>query len=186
MYAPKRFIGQTAGLKGHEDFIAAFPIAKKKVPNLHGVIIGGAWNGAASYENHLRKLGHRVCNGYLTFLGTRSDVPALYADLDLAVVPSHTENIPFAAIEALLSGVPVVTTNVGGLPDIIKEGVSGKLVPPRNPRAIADAIVHSLQNRAEAQQLTIKGHDMARHQFDMERTTREVAQIYSTIISRAA
>jgi glycosyltransferase involved in cell wall biosynthesis len=186
MYAPKRFLGQTAGLKGHEDFIAAFPIAKKRIPNLHGVIIGGAWNGAASYEKHLRELGRRACNGSLAFLGTRSDVPALYPDLDLAVVPSHTENIPFAAIEALLSDVPVVTTNVGGLPDLVQEGVSGRLVPPRNPRAIAAAIVDSLQNRVEARHLTIKGEEMARHLFDVKRTTREVAQIYTTIISRAA
>src|ERR1700676_2883931 len=65
MYAPKRFLGQTIGLKGHEDFIAAIPIAKKKFPNLHGVIIGGAWNGAIGYEKYLRELGHRQCNGYL-------------------------------------------------------------------------------------------------------------------------
>jgi len=186
MYAPKRFLGQTTGLKGHEDFIAAFPIAKKKIPNLHGVIIGGAWNGAIQYENHLRELGHRHCNGYLTFAATRSDIPDVYPDLDLAVVPSHTENIPFAAIEALLSGVPVVTTNVGGLPDLVQEGVSGRLVPPRNPQAIADAMVGSLQNRAETRQLTTKGQEMARHLFDAERTTREVAQIYTTLISKAA
>jgi len=186
MYAPKRFLGQTAGLKGHEDFIAAFPIAKKKLPNLHGVMIGGAWNGAIQYENHLRELGHRHCNGYLTFAATRSDIPDVYPDLDLAVVPSHTENIPFAAIEALLSGVPVVTTNVGGIPDLVQEGVSGRLVPPRNPQAIADAIVTSLQNRVEAHRLTLKGQEIARHLFDVERTTREVAQIYTTLISKAA
>ena len=185
MYAPKRFLGQSAGLKGHEDFIAALKLAKKKYPDLHAVIVGGAWAGAIKYENHLRELGRRHCNGYLTFAPTRSDIPDVYPDLDLAVVPSHTENIPFAAIEALLSGVPVVTTNVGGLPDIIQEGVSGKLVPPRNPPAIAAAIVDSLQNRAEARHLTIKGQEMARHLFNVERTTREVAQIYAKLATAA-
>ena len=184
MYAPKRFLGQTTGLKGHEDFIAAFPIAKKKFPDLHGVIIGGAWNGAASYENYLRDLGHRHCNGYLTFLGTRSDVPALYPDLDLAVVPSHSENLG-GAVEPLLSGVPVIATRVGGLPDLVQEGISGRLVPPRNPQAIAAAIVDSLQNRAEARHLTIKGEEIARHLFDVERTTREVAQIYGKLVADA-
>src|SRR3984893_7593711 len=126
MYAPKRFLGQTAGLKGHEDFIAAFPIAKKKFPNLHGVIIGGAWNSATTYEKHLRELGHRRCNGYLTFLGTRFDVPALYPDLDLAVIPSHSENLG-GAVEPLLSGVPVIATKVGGLPDLGQTGISAWL-----------------------------------------------------------
>ena len=184
MYAPKRFLGQTAGLKGHEDFIAAFSMAKKKFPNLHGVIIGGAWNGATKYENHLRELGHRRCNGYLTFLGTRSDVPALYPDLDLAVVPSHSENLG-GAVEPLLSGVPVIATKVGGLPDLVQEGVSGRLVPPRNPQAIAEAILASSQNRAETQRFAVAGHKMTRHLFDVERTAREVAQIYTALLDSA-
>jgi glycosyltransferase involved in cell wall biosynthesis len=184
MYAPKRYLGQTTGLKGHEDFIAAFPIAKKKILNLHGVIIGGAWNGATSYEKHLRELAHRHCNGYLTFLGTRSDVPALYPDLDLVVVPSRSENVG-GAVEPLLSGVPVIATRVGGLPDLVQEGISGKLVPARNPEAIAAAIVDSLQNRTQARHLTITGQEMARHLFDVERTAREVAQIYATLASAA-
>jgi glycosyltransferase involved in cell wall biosynthesis len=185
MYAPKRFLGQTAGLKGHEDFIAALQLAKKKRSDLHAVIVGGAWAGDVKYENRLRELGRRHCDGYLTFAPTRSDIPDIYPDLDLAVVPSHTENIPFAAIEALLSGVPVVTTNVGGLSDLVQEGVSGRLVPPRNPQAIAAAMLASLQNRAEARRLTIKGQEMARHLFDVERTTREVAQVYANLATIA-
>jgi len=181
MYEPKRFLGQSTGLKGHEDFITAFQIAKKQIPDLGGVIIGGAWNGAARYEKHLRDLGHRACNGSLAFLGTRSDVPALYPDLDLAVVPSHSENLG-GAVEPLLSGVPVIATNVGGLPDLVQEGISGRLVPPRNPEAIAAAIVDSLQNRAQARHLTIKGQEMARHLFNVERTAREVAQIYTSLV----
>jgi len=185
MYAPKRYLGQTTGLKGHEDFIAALPIAKKQCPDLHAVIIGGAWNGAKKYEKHLRELGHRRCNGYLTFLGIRPDLAALYPDLDLAVVPSHSENVG-GAVEPLLNGVPVIATKVGGLPDLVQEGISGKLVPPRNPEAIAAAIVDSLQNRAESRRLTIKGQQMARHFFDVERTAVEVAQIYSTLVSKVA
>jgi glycosyltransferase involved in cell wall biosynthesis len=184
MYAPKRFLGQTTGLKGHEDFIAAFPMAKKKLPNLHGVIIGGAWNGATKYEKHLRELGRRQCNGYLTFLGTRSDVPALYPDLDLAVVPSHSENLG-GAVEPLLSGVPIIATKVGGLPDLVQEGVSGRLVPPRNPQAIAEAILAALQNRAETQRFAVAGHEMTRDLFDVERTASEVAQIYTALLDSA-
>jgi glycosyltransferase involved in cell wall biosynthesis len=185
MYAPKRFLGQTAGLKGHEDFIVALQLAKKKYTDLQAVIVGGAWNGAIKYENYLRKLGHRHCNGYLTFVGTRSDVPTIFPDLDLAVVASHTENVPHVVIEALLSGVPVITTNVGGLPDIIQEGVSGRLVPPRNPQAIAEAMLASLQNRARARRLSNQGQEMARHLFDVEKTAAEVAQIYSTLSSES-
>jgi glycosyltransferase involved in cell wall biosynthesis len=185
MYAPKRFLGQTVGLKGHEDFIAALQLAKKECPDLHAVIIGGAWNGAIKYETHLRDLGRKACNGSLAFLGTRSDVPALYPDLDLAVVASHSENVG-GAVEPLLSEVPVIATNVGGLPDLVQEGISGKLVPPRNPKAMAAAITASLQNRADSRRATAEGYKMTRHLFDVQRTAREVAKIYTTLQSKAA
>lgn len=184
MYAPKRFLGQTAGLKGHEDFIAAVQIALREIPELHGVIIGGAWNGAVRYEEHLRSLGRRVCGDSLRFLGTRTDVPLLYPDLDIAVVPSHSENVG-GAVEPLLSGVPVVATRVGGLPDLVEPGVTGALVPPRDPQALAAAIVHSLRNRSEARRLVNEGRKRAAWMFDVERTAREVAAIYEKITELA-
>jgi glycosyltransferase involved in cell wall biosynthesis len=177
MYAPKRFLGQSTGLKGHEDFIAALEIAQKRRPEIRGVIIGGAWNGAAKYEKHLRDLGRRACNGSLVFLGTRSDVPALYPDLDLAVVASHSENVG-GAVEPLLSGVPVIATNVGGLPDLVQAGITGRLVPPHDPKALAAAILASLENRSAARRLTVEGQKLARRLFDVDSTAREVAAIY--------
>ena len=177
MYAPKRFLGQSVGLKGHEDFIAALQIAHKTQPAIRGVIIGGAWNGAAKYEKHLRELGRRTCNDSLAFLGTRADVPALYPDLDLAVVASHSENVG-GAVEPLLSGVPVIATKVGGLPDLIQEGVTGRLVAPRNPEKLAEAILSSFENRAESRRLALEGQKRARRLFDVDSTAREVAAIY--------
>src|SRR5580704_589354 len=149
MYAPKWFLGQRQGLKGHEDFIFALSLVRKTNPDIRGVIIGGAWGHATRYENHLRALGAKQCGGALTFLGTRRDIPAIYPDLDLAVVPSHSENCG-GALEPLLSSVPVVATNVGGLPDLIQENKTGWLVPPRNPKALAQAILGALQDRNEA------------------------------------
>jgi len=177
MYAPKRFLGQATGLKGHEDFIAALRIAQRTRPAIRGVIIGGAWNGATKYEKHLRDLGRRTCNGSLAFLGTRADVPALYPDLDLAVVASHSENVG-GAVEPLLSGVPVIATKVGGLPDLVQNGVTGRLVAPRNPEMLAQAILSSLENRAETRRLTLEGQKLARRLFDVDSTAREVAAIY--------
>ncbi|HEY8715168.1 MAG TPA: glycosyltransferase family 4 protein, partial [Candidatus Acidoferrum sp.] len=158
MYAPKRFLGQTTGLKGHEDFIAALQVAQKELPELQGVIIGGAWNGATRYEKSLRALGRRACGDSLAFLGTRTDVPVLYPDLDLAVVASHSENVG-GAVEPLLSGVPVVTTDVGGLPDLVEAGVTGVLVPPRDAAGLAAAMVSSLQNRRESRRLAAAGQE---------------------------
>jgi glycosyltransferase involved in cell wall biosynthesis len=184
MYAPKRFLGQFSGLKGHEDFIAALQIAQRTRPEIRGVIIGGAWNGAAKYEQYLRDLGRQACNGSLTFLGTRSDVASLYPDLDLAVVASHSENVG-GAVEPLLCGVPVIATNVGGLPDLVQEGSTGRVVPPRNPEMLAAAILSSLENREETRRHTVAGQKLARRLFDVNTTAREVAAIYVKLVDRA-
>lgn len=181
MYAPKWFLGQRRGLKGHEDFISALDLVRRELPQVKGVIIGGAWD-SPRYEKRLRDYGRRVCDGSLVFLGTRGDVPALYPDLDLAVVPSHSENCG-GVVEPLLSGVPVVATNVGGLPDVIRHGETGWLVPPRNPVELARAIVEALRNKAEAKRRAMAGLRLAQRRFDVERTAREVAEIYSTIVT---
>ena len=77
MYAPMRFLGQKRGLKGHEDFMAALGIVKQVCPEIRAVIVGGAWGNAGWYELRLRELGARLCNDFLTFLGTRSDIPLI-------------------------------------------------------------------------------------------------------------
>lgn len=181
MYAPKWFLGQRRGLKGHEDFFAALNLARNERPEIRGVVIGGAWGGAAWYEDRLRYRGHALCDGSLAFVGHRADIAALYPDLDLAVVPSHSENCG-GAVEPLLSGVPVVATNVGGLPDIIRDGETGWLVPPKNPRALAAAILGVLGNRTEAHRRALEGQKLARHLFDVDRTAREVLGAYQQIL----
>lgn len=183
MYAPKWFLGQRQGIKGHEDFIDALRRVREMRPTVRGVIIGGAWASANWYENRIRELGRKFCNGSLTFLGTRQDVPALYPDLNLAVVPSHSENVG-GAVEPLLSGVPVVAAMVGGLPDLVQENKTGFAVPTRDPEALANAIVKALDDPNEAERLTREGQTMARHLFDVEKTGREVANIYGRILER--
>jgi glycosyltransferase involved in cell wall biosynthesis len=182
MYAPKWFLGQERGLKGHEDFFAALNLARGERPDIRGVVIGGAWNGAAGYEDRLRYRGHAICDGSLTFLGTRPDVAALYPDLDLAVVASHSENTGYGAVEPLLCGVPVVATNVGGLPDLIRDGETGWLAPPKNPEALARAMLEALEDKQEARRRTVEGQKLARKLFDVERTARGVAEIYDEIL----
>jgi glycosyltransferase involved in cell wall biosynthesis len=180
MYAPKWFLGQDRGLKGHEDFFSALNLARRERPELRGVVIGGAWGNAGWYEDRLRDRGRAIGEGSLCFLGTRADVPSLYADLDLAVVPSHSENCG-GAVEPLLSGVPVVATQVGGLPDLVRDGQTGWLVPARNPPALARAIVEVLDDRDEGRRRAKAGQKLARSLFDVERTGLQVAEFYERI-----
>jgi glycosyltransferase involved in cell wall biosynthesis len=182
MYAPKRFLGQTTGLKGHEDFIDALALLLGKMPRLVGFCIGGAWNGAVRYEERVKARGKARCGDRLQFLGTRDDVHELYAGLDVAVHPSHSENVGGAA-ESLLYGVPTVATNVGGFPDVVIRGETGWLVPPRAPERLADAIAEALDDPSRARRYAEQGRAMVRSLLDVRQNAREVIAVYHAALA---
>jgi glycosyltransferase involved in cell wall biosynthesis len=183
MYAPKCYLGQTRGLKGHEDLIDALALAARRHPSVVGVFAGGAWGGATAYEAQVRAYGREKLGDRALFLGTRSDVADLYADFDLAVHPSHSENLGGAG-ESLLMGVPTITTDVGGFPDLIKPGVTGWLVPPCDPIALAETIAAALSDPAEARKLAAQGEASVRQSLDVRHTARQVYDVYRTILKR--
>jgi glycosyltransferase involved in cell wall biosynthesis len=185
MYAPKRYLGQTKGLKGHEDFLEALSMCMAVNQRIKGVVIGGAWNGAAEYEAFLNAKGMELCGDRIAFVGTRSNVPELYADVDLVIHPSYSENLGGAA-ESLLLGVPTITSNVGGFPDIVIEGETGYLVNPGRPDELANAILKAVGDHESIKQMAAEGSRRLRSMLDVERTGREVVGIYRTILERRA
>jgi glycosyltransferase involved in cell wall biosynthesis len=181
MYAPKRFLGRTRGVKGHEDFIDAFRIVQRKHPDAFAVVVGGPWNGATTYEQSLRKRARAACGDRIVFTGHRTDIPGVYADLDIAVHPSLSENCG-GAVESLAAGVPTIATAVGGLPDVVISGETGWLVPPRSHRDLAGAVLEALANPNEARRRANSGRDLVRRLFDVRRTGAEIAAIYGRIL----
>lgn len=183
MYAPKRYLGQRRGLKGHEDLIDAIVLARHRFPGLLGVFVGGAWAGATGYEQQVRAYGAKRLGEAAHFLGTRSDVASLYPAFDVAAHPSHSENVG-GAVESLLLRVPTVATTVGGFPDLVRDEETGWLVPPRSPERLAAAICDALGHRQQAEQLAQHGQLLARRMFDVRSTAREVRAIYETVLNQ--
>jgi glycosyltransferase involved in cell wall biosynthesis len=185
MYAPKRYLLQRRGLKGHEDLIDALAIVLKARPEVMGVFVGGGWEGAQAYEAHVRAYARQKCGDRALFLGMRADVPELLPDFDIAVQPSHTEGVAGTAVEAQLLGIPVIATNVGGQPDLIVDGETGWLVPPKNPPALAAAILDALSNPARTRAMAARGHDRAEALFNGKTNNAAVVEMYTRILSRA-
>jgi len=117
------------------------------------------------------------------FLGPRDDVPDLYPDMDVAVHPSHSENVGGAA-ESLLLCVPTIATAVGGLPDVVIEGETGWLVPPRRPDQLASAILAALRDPIRAGDMAARGRELATRLLDVKRNAQEILEIYETVLSR--
>lgn len=184
VYAPRPWLGQRRGLKGHEDLVDAMVRVRARRPDAQVVFVGGAWAGAHAYEQQVRAYAHRHLGAAAHFLGTRADVPHLYADMDVTAHPSHSENVG-ATCEAFVLGRPVVATAVGGQPDLVIDGVTGWLVPPRAPSALADALLDCLASPARAAALTAAGTARARALFDVAASTASVRAVYADLVTRA-
>jgi glycosyltransferase involved in cell wall biosynthesis len=181
MYAPKRHLGQARGLKGHEDLIDAVAMGIAQGADIAVVFVGGAWDGATDYEQHLRELAAARCGNRALFLGPRSDIAQLYRNFDVSACPSLSENVGGAG-ESLLCGIPTVTTNIGAFPEVIKDGVTGWLVPPGDPPALWEAISDALSDPARAHALALAGHNLAEELFDVRRTSAQVQQTYNRVV----
>jgi glycosyltransferase involved in cell wall biosynthesis len=182
MYAPKRFLGQKNGLKGHEDLIDAVAVLVEQNYDVALVFVGGAWAGAVAYEKKVIEYGRRKLGSRVFFLGTRRDVARLYSGFDMAVHPSHSENVG-GAVESLLMKVPTITTDVGGFPDVIKHQATGLLAQPKNPFDLAQKIIYYLENPGRAQEQARAGYQFTRWLFNVERTARQMKGIYEAVLS---
>jgi len=182
MYAPKWYLGQKQGLKGHEDLIDALTLIAPRIPNILGIFVGGAWDKAKRYEKQIYAYGKKQLGERAVFLGTRNDVLDLYPDFDVAVHPSHSENVG-GTVESFLMGIPTIATNVGGHPDLVIPGITGWLVPPSSPEKLAEAIIEVLRQPEKAHQMALQGQKLARHLFDVTRTSKEIYEIYQRILN---
>ena len=180
MYKPKKYMLQSRGVKGHEDFIDAIAKASKINPKIVGLCVGGPWNGADSYEAALKKYAADRTDSII-FCGTRKNVPEIYAELACAVQPSHQENLGGAA-QALTYECPVVSTNVGGLPDIVIDGVTGYTVNPGCPEELCNAILRTVDDLDAARKMAKEGK--ARYIALLEENRDSVRKMYNSILNR--
>lgn len=182
-YAPKKWLGQTRGLKGHEDLIDAMEIVIASNPNVKCVIVGGPWVGADQYFQSIVEYGKQKLGNNIMFLGTRRDVPDIYPDFDVVVHPSHSENLGGAG-ESLLMQVPTIATNVGGFPDIVKPDVTGWLVPKENPTILAQTILEALSDEEKASSLASEGCRQVKKSLDVKNTSKDVYEFYKLILGK--
>jgi glycosyltransferase involved in cell wall biosynthesis len=185
MYPPKQYLGQKRGLKGHEDLIDAVSLVAERNYDVNLVFVGGAWAGAVDYEKKVIEYGKQKLGDKVFFLGTRMDVARLYSGFDMAVHPSHSENVG-GAVESLLMKIPTITTDVGGFPDVIKHRRTGLLAKAGNPMDLAEKIIYYLDHPEQAEAHSQKGYTYTRQLFDVKRTAQEIKGIYETILSTSA
>ncbi|HBP89958.1 MAG TPA: glycosyltransferase family 1 protein [Nitrospiraceae bacterium] len=164
--------------KGMEMLIEAVPWLRKRFSSLECVIIGEGGEKAA-LADRIRALGMEHC---VHLVGFRQDVPALLALLDVVVIPSFEEGLPQSLTQALAMERPVVASAVGGVPEVVEDGVNGLLVPPRDPALLAEKIASLLQNPTAACRMGKAGRQVIQERYSIEHMLTQTEQVYRRLL----
>ena len=166
--------------KGHPTLLDAWPVVLDTVPNAHLLVVGEG-SQRELLEAQATSLG--LPGTSVTFTGRRDDVPAVTAALDVAALPSYREAQGLSILEAMALSRPVVASAVGGIPEMIDDGRTGLLVPPRDPGALAFAITRLLTDQLFAEKIGRAGHHLVHERFCVEQMVRSVETIYDEAVA---
>ncbi len=165
-------------VKGYAVLLAAFQIVAARRADALCLVTG---SGPA--ESGLRAMAEAAGLGSrFRFLGERQDIPDFLQAIDLYVQPSRLEGFGLAALEAMAAGLPVVASRTGGLPEVISEGLTGDLVPPGDPRALAEAILALLADPDRRTSYGALGMARAAESFPLEKMVRSWAEVYRAVL----
>lgn len=170
-------VAHLAGHKGHTYLIQAVNILKERAPKIKVIIVGeGPLMMNLTQQAREMRVEDRVF-----FLGFREDVSQILDSLDLFVLSSYLEGMGSSIMDAMAHRLPVVATNVGGIPEVVIDGKTGLLVPPRNPSALAEAMLRLYRDRSLALRFGEMGHEIVLQKFSAGSMTTRILGIYERL-----
>lgn len=171
-------IGRLSIEKGHRYFVEAAKKLLKEEPNVSFVIIGDG-----PEENRIRKrIGYLGLNGHIRMLGYIEKPQEIYAGLDAVVMPSLREGLPNVLLEAMFYGKPVIATNVGGIPDVIRNNESGLLIPAKNSSAIVDTLITLIRHPEQKRRIGSAAKRRVLEQFSFGQRMAQIERLYQEVI----
>jgi glycosyltransferase involved in cell wall biosynthesis len=177
-------IGHLAALKGFEELIEATGEVAKQGFNIKLVIVGDAiYPNSKVYKQKLLSLVNSTgLKDTVIFTGHGENIPELLASFDIFVLPSRSEGFGRVNLEAMAMGKPLISTNVGGIPEVVMDGVTGILVPPGNSEELARAIMQLLNDRELRDSLGREGRRRVEEHFTLQAHVQRIQEIYGEIL----
>jgi len=171
-------VAHLAGHKGQIYLVRAIPRVLAQIPNARFFIVG-----QGELMDELKQTASELgLNRELVFTGFRNDVADFYKIADLCVMSSVQEGLGTAVLDALAMAKPVVATSAGGLPEIVLDGKTGRLVAPASPDALADGIVDMLQREDAAQTMAVEGQAMVQQCFSIDAMVDNNIEVYKKVL----
>lgn len=180
-------VSRLVPMKGHRDFLYALALVRRDCPRVRGVIVGGDVERQPAYLEDLRRQARALgLADSVVFTGWRDDVLALTAAFDIAAQASrYQEGFGTAMMEAMALGKPVVSTAVGGVPELVQDGQTGLLVPPGEPEALACALKRLAGSAAQRRRMGSAGRRRVAQWFDQRRLVKRMEALYEHLLGEA-
>jgi len=175
-------VGEVVARKGHLYLFRALKRLCDEIPNFRLALLG-RFRRDEAYGKKLRSiLIKNELYRRVKWCGLRSNIQDFMAAFELTIVPSVEEPLGLVAMESLAAGTPVVAADTGGLPEIVHHQKSGLVVPPKNPDALADAIIDLYKDPSRREQMGQYGKQFVFQEFDPDRLTDKVEDVYRGLI----
>ena len=171
-------VGRLDPVKGYLQLIEAFAALDPEKRDLHLALIGDGPQ-RDELEELCRSLG---ISGCVTFTGYQTGIPSYMAALDIFTLSSHFEGLPNAVLEAMAAGLPVVATAAGGIPDAVLDGETGLLVPPNQPKQLAEALDRMICNPELRARYGQAGRERVQAHFSVEHMVAETERLYTLLL----
>lgn len=171
-------VGRLEKQKGLDVAIAAMRLIVDKAPGVQ-LAIAGSGSLRGELDAQIERLG---LGGSVTLLGRYGDVDELMRNSDAFVHTARWEGFGLVLLEAMRAGLPVVATRVGAIPEVVEDGVTGHLVPPDDPRSLADAVLELVRNPSRGHQLGRAGFARLQKHFSPDAMARGVAAVYDSVV----
>lgn len=172
------------GHKGHEDLVMSAPFVLAEFPNAKFLLVGSGWgDGGEQYLEEMKQLAAQ--NGLeqsVVFTGFRADANRILRESNVGVQASLSENLG-GTIEGLLMECPMVATRVGGMPDAVRDGETGVLVNPKDPKDLARGIIEQLRQPERAKAMAVAGRRLMLDRFTLNRTASDLAELYQRLLA---
>lgn len=170
-------LGRLSEQKGHRHLLDAARIVLEAKPETRFLIVGDG-DLAAALREQAARLG---ISAAMIFAGHRSDVPAVLGAVDVLCISSNYEGTPLTLFEAMASGKAIVSTSVDGCREVLANGETGLLVPPRDPARLAEGLLRVLDDGALRERLAARAREASRR-YDIRETVREMESVYDEVL----
>jgi glycosyltransferase involved in cell wall biosynthesis len=172
-------VAHFADHKGHRYLIEAAARVAAAVPDVRFLLVGDG-ELRPQIERQIKEL---KIEKQVILTGFRNDIPRLLAAMDIVVLSSHLEGLGTSLLDAMAMARPVVATRVGGIPEMVEDGVTGRLVPPRDPAVLARALIELIRRPDEREKMGAAGRARMLEKFSAEAMVTATEALYLKILS---